>query len=137
MIGPILKGHPPRRSRPNDHEGQKGEDHGSQGTAHDHDEPAFVPKGKPTQAGDFYPTLDDVLKTRYLIQHKVVSRTVPTEIVDLIVDDAEYWPSEYAAMYLPSDAKAARIPKDMDKLVVRSVPLCYTEEVRSTLSRFT
>ncbi|THC91528.1 hypothetical protein EYZ11_009014 [Aspergillus tanneri] len=45
-----------------------------------------------------YPTLYDVLKTRHLLRWKVVPEGLPLEIVDLIVDAAEYWASVESKM---------------------------------------
>ena len=78
--------------------------------------------------GPFYPNVNDVLKTRYLLQHEVTTG-LPVEIVDLIIDMAEYWPSIEVKMHVPWHAKVVKIAKDMDMSVVRSVPLCYDEEV--------
>lgn len=77
----------------------------------------------------FYPTLDNVLKVRYLLRHKVgwcegKEKGLPVEIVDMIVDEAEYWPSVEKRM-----SRKSFIGQDRDRSLVRTAPLCYDEEV--------
>lgn len=72
----------------------------------------------------FYPSLHDVFKLRYLLRWKVVPGGLPTEMVDLIIDAAEYWPSTVTSM-----AQATRIRKDRDQELVRTWPLCFDEKV--------
>lgn len=68
----------------------------------------------------YYPSLFDVFKTRYLLQWKVVAGGIPAEIVDLIIDEAEYWASTEAKM-----DKSTVIVSDCDRELLRTGPLCY------------
>ncbi|KAA8642230.1 uncharacterized protein ATNIH1004_011171 [Aspergillus tanneri] len=70
-----------------------------------------------------YPTLYDVLKTRHLLRWKVVPEGLPLEIVDLIVDAAEYWASVESKM---NGHRVIR--QDGDQVLVRTGPLCYDEK---------
>lgn len=73
---------------------------------------------------EFYPSLFDVLKVRYLLQCKL-TEAIPPEIVDLIIDAAEYWPSSETS--LGGDGTVIRT--DMDRELLRTAPLC-TQTVR-------
>lgn len=84
----------------------------------------------PTDSQIFYPEFYDVLKVRYLLRWKIISEGLPVEIVDLIVDAAEYWPSIEATL----DQKRI-IHQDRDQVLVRTAPLCYDEKVYCILSR--
>jgi hypothetical protein len=84
-----------------------------------------VPEPVDTEA--FYPGIYDVLKVRYLLQWKIVSGGLPVEIVDLIVDAAEYWPSIEATLN-----EKRIIHQDKDQVLVRTAPLCYDERVFHT-----
>lgn len=68
----------------------------------------------------YHPSLFDVFKTRYLLQWKVVAGGIPAEIVDLIIDEAEYWASTEAKM-----DKSTVIVSDCDRELLRTGPLCY------------
>lgn len=83
-------------------------------------EPETTKNNEPRQ---FYPSLFDVLKVRYLLQWKV-AEAIPPEIVDLIIDAAEYWPSRETSL---GDGTVIRT--DMDRELLRTGPLC-TETVR-------
>ncbi|KAJ5747268.1 uncharacterized protein N7511_008964 [Penicillium nucicola] len=84
------------------------------GEAPTEDQPETEPE--PEQ---FYPSLWDVLKVRYLLQWKI-SNGLPEELIDMIVDAAEYWPSIEHKM---QDKKT--IQKDCDQTLLKTVPLCY------------
>ena len=73
----------------------------------------------------YFPGLYDVLKTRHILRWKVVPGGLPVEIVDMIVDAAEYLAS------VKSEMRRQRIIRqDGDQVLVRTSPLCYDEEVR-------
>ncbi|KAF7594242.1 hypothetical protein BBP40_009794 [Aspergillus hancockii] len=78
---------------------------------------------EPVESEIFYPGIYDVLKVRYLLQWKIVSEGLPVEIVDLIVDAAEYWPSTEVKL-----ENQRVIRQDKDQVLVRTTPLCYGEE---------
>jgi hypothetical protein len=71
----------------------------------------------------FYPSLWDVLKVRYLLQWKLANG-LPEELIDLIVDAAEYWPSVEHKMQ-----EKRNIQKDCDQVLLKTVPLCYDRNV--------
>ena len=73
----------------------------------------------------YYPTLDDVLRTRHVLAWKIVPEGLPSEIVDMIVDAAEYWPSTVTRLQ-----KKMVVHQDRDAVVVVTQPLCYDEIVR-------
>lgn len=81
------------------------------------------------EEGMFFPTLWDVLKVRYILQWKL-KKIVPPELVDAIVDAAEYWPSTIHAM------EGDRVIRcDRDQVLFKTVPLCFDRKVcRSSLS---
>ncbi|KAL2869970.1 uncharacterized protein BJX67DRAFT_302018 [Aspergillus lucknowensis] len=70
----------------------------------------------------FYPGLFDVLRVRHILLWKVKPEGFPAEVVDMIVDAAEYWPSTEFAM-----GERRRIRKDVDEALVYTTPLCYDE----------
>ncbi|KAL1986914.1 hypothetical protein VTN96DRAFT_5331 [Rasamsonia emersonii] len=72
-----------------------------------------------TSSGTFYPSVDDVQQVRKLLQR--LGPGLPTEVVDLIVDEAEYWPSVETSL---RDAPLF-IGKDNDRECLRTPPLCY------------
>lgn len=85
---------------------------------------ADEPPAPPIGPEPFHPSLDYVLKTRYILQYKVIhGKGLPLEIVDLIIDEAEYWPSVEVKM-----DKRAVIRQDADRSLVRTLPLCYDEK---------
>ncbi|KAJ6139445.1 hypothetical protein N7471_005931 [Penicillium samsonianum] len=67
----------------------------------------------------FNPNLVDVLNVRDLLQWKI-PRGLPEELVDMIIDAAEYWPSIEQKM---QDQRI--IQKDCDQVLLKTVPLCY------------
>ncbi|OJJ31851.1 hypothetical protein ASPWEDRAFT_116823 [Aspergillus wentii DTO 134E9] len=77
----------------------------------------------------FCPSLWDVLKTRHVLQWKVVPGGMPAEIVDLIVDAAEYWPSSVVTMQ-----GSTIIRNDRDRVILKTDPLCYSPKTLSTSS---
>lgn len=72
----------------------------------------------------YFPSLHDVLKARHLLRWKLVPAGLPLEIVDMIVDAAEYWAS---VEYNMRGQKIIR--QDRDQVLVRTGPLCYDEKV--------
>lgn len=75
----------------------------------------------------FYPSLWDVLKVRYLLQWKACKAGLPAELVDAIVDAAEYWPSTEREM----EGGPRLISTDRDQVLLKTVPLCYDRKVCS------
>lgn len=73
----------------------------------------------------FYPGVFDVFKVRYILRWKITSEGLPMEIVDMIMEAAEYWPSIEARM----DTRTI-IRQDDDRELLRTAPLCYDEVVR-------
>ncbi|KAB8230190.1 hypothetical protein ETB97_001255 [Aspergillus alliaceus] len=78
---------------------------------------------RPTDSEGFYPDIYDVLKVRYLLRWKIIPEGLPAEIVDLIIDAAEYWPSTEATL-----GEKRIIRQDKDQVLVRTAPLCYDEK---------
>ncbi|KAJ5082040.1 hypothetical protein N7532_011083 [Penicillium argentinense] len=74
-------------------------------------------------AKDFFPSLWDVLKVRYLLQWKI-RKGLPPELVDAVIDAAEYWPSTVHEM----EGKR-RVMCDRDQVLLKTVPLCYDRKV--------
>lgn len=71
----------------------------------------------------FNPTLVDVLNVRHVLQWKL-PRGLPEELVDMIVDAAEYWPSIEQKM---QDQRV--VHKDCDQVLLKTVPFCYDRNV--------
>lgn len=76
------------------------------------------------ETSEYFPTLQDVLKVRYLLQWKIPNG-FPTELVDVIVDAAEYWPSFECRK---KDGRTI-IRNDHDQVVLKTVPLCFDRQV--------
>lgn len=77
----------------------------------------------------FYPSCFDVLKVRYLLQHiwqwtRGSQELLPVEIVDMIVDAAEYWASSESVL-----EGETVIRKDQDQIILTMVPLCHDVQV--------
>lgn len=68
----------------------------------------------------FYPSLFDVLKVRYLLQWKIFKEAMPPEIVDLIVDAAEYWASREVRV-----GEKQVVRSDGDREMLRTGALCF------------
>ncbi|KAL4798188.1 hypothetical protein BDV19DRAFT_357226 [Aspergillus venezuelensis] len=99
----------------------------------------FPPRGPPVQNppqrpqiddsddeqadNQLYPGIFDVLKVRYILLWKVKPEGLPTEVVDMIIDAAEYWPSTEATL-----EGVVHISKDKDQALVCTAPLCYDEK---------
>lgn len=73
----------------------------------------------------FYPGIFDVLKVRHILLWKIKSDGLPAEVVDLIIDAAEYWPSSEVALQ-----RRITIQKDVDQAVLSTSPLCFDEKVK-------
>lgn len=71
----------------------------------------------------YYPSISDTLTVRYLLQWKVAAGGIPPEIVDMIIEAAEYWASTEARI----DGKIV-IRQDGDRELLRTAPL-YHEKV--------
>ncbi|CAI7652454.1 unnamed protein product [Penicillium glandicola] len=67
----------------------------------------------------FNPSLEDVLNVRHLLQWNV-AHGLPEELIDMIIDAAEYWPSIEQKMQ-----HKRVIQKDRDQVLLKTVPLCY------------
>lgn len=85
--------------------------------------PADATESAP-ETGEYFPDLWDVLRIRYLLQWKI-KVGLPTELVDVIVDAAEYWPSSECHRN-----EKVVVGTDRDQVLVKTVPLCYEREVR-------
>ncbi|KAJ5577838.1 uncharacterized protein N7459_006802 [Penicillium hispanicum] len=94
------------------------------------DVPADVTASKGETEGEL-PGLWDVLKVRYLLQWKVRDG-LPTELVDAIIDAAEYWPSMECHM----DGDERVIGKDRDQTLMKTVPLCYERQASLSASLY-
>ncbi|KAE8351224.1 hypothetical protein BDV28DRAFT_158937 [Aspergillus coremiiformis] len=105
----------PRRRQSNSSNDEPGSpsDMGNQNSASDDGH-------EPSSSAPFYPGIYDVLKVRYLLRWKIIREGLPVEIVDLIVDEAEYWPSIEAALN-----EKRIIHQDGDQVLARTAPLCY------------
>lgn len=75
------------------------------------------------EENNFFPSLWDVLKVRYILQWKL-KKIVPPELVDAIIDEAEYWPSTRHVM----DGRRT-IQWDRDQVLFKTVPLCFDRKV--------
>ncbi|KAL1967120.1 hypothetical protein VTN77DRAFT_3411 [Rasamsonia byssochlamydoides] len=74
------------------------------------------------ESNTFYPSVDDVLRVRNLLQWLGPPNTgLPAEVVDMIVDEAEYWPSVETSIQNTPIA----IRQDGDRECLRTPPLCY------------
>lgn len=73
---------------------------------------------------DFYPSMEDVLEVRDLLRQMRPSarRSVPDEVVDMIIDEAEYWPSVVTSL----NTTPFVIGADDDKECLRTPPLCFS-----------
>ena len=78
-----------------------------------------------SEATEVFPDLWDVLKVRYLLQWKVRDG-FPPELVDEIIDAAEYWPSVEHHM---KGTEKRLIRNDRDQVLLKTVPLCYDRKV--------
>ncbi|KAL2824504.1 hypothetical protein BDW59DRAFT_147440 [Aspergillus cavernicola] len=78
---------------------------------------------------EFYPALYDVLQVRHIFLQMVASEGLPLEVVDMIVDAAEYWPSNEFKL-----EEKRTIQKDVDQAVLCTSPLCYDEKTLDTAS---
>ncbi|OXV08955.1 hypothetical protein Egran_03283 [Elaphomyces granulatus] len=70
----------------------------------------------------YYPSIGDVLKTRAIL-HQLANCNgvgIPIELVDMIIDEAEYWPSILTEM-----PRSISIMKDNDRQCLLTPPLCY------------
>lgn len=90
-----------------------------------HDDSDSNSSSDPAEAGSqsFFPSLWDVLKVRYLLQWKI-SRPLPSELVDLVIDAAEFWPSVERSM-----ERYKEVEKDRDQVLLKTVPFCYNQKV--------
>ncbi|KAF9894237.1 hypothetical protein FE257_007739 [Aspergillus nanangensis] len=77
----------------------------------------------------FYPDINEVLKVRYILRWKIVAEGLPLEIVDMMMDAAEYWASAEVTL---EGRKIIR--QDRDQVLVRTWPLCYDPETIGTPS---
>lgn len=77
------------------------------------------------ETSEYFPTLQDVLKVRYLMQWKI-SKGFPTELVDEIIDAAEYWPSFECRK---KDGEIT-VWNDRDHVILKTIPLCFDRQVR-------
>ncbi|KAJ5663820.1 hypothetical protein N7507_004551 [Penicillium longicatenatum] len=73
----------------------------------------------------YFPSIWDVFKVRYLLQWKL-SEGFPAELVDEIIDAAEYWPSTEHHMAKENECRIIR--NDQDQVLLKTVPLCYSRK---------
>lgn len=100
--------------------------------SNDRNEDACTRQPEPlSDAATFYPNLWDVLKTRYILQWKAFQQSLPAELVDAIIDAAEYWPSTERRM-----EGIRRVANDRDQVLLKTVPLCYDRKVCFSLPRW-
>lgn len=85
------------------------------------EQPENVPETRPAI---FSPSMMEVLKVRYLLQWKLTTG-LPEELIDIIIDAADYWPSTEYTM-----EEKRIIHKDRDQVLLKTVPLCYDRQVR-------
>ncbi|KAJ5628302.1 hypothetical protein N7490_010530 [Penicillium lividum] len=88
------------------------------------DAPSNEPETDP-EAGLFFPDIWDVFKVRYLLQWKL-REGFPVELVDQILDAAEYWPSTQHHMVEKGDCRV--VHNDCDQVLLKTVPLCYSRK---------
>lgn len=67
----------------------------------------------------FYPSVRDVREVRAILRRGIFREGLPTEIVDLIIDTAEYWPSVETKM-----TEKTVVTKDNDRELLRTPGLC-------------
>ncbi|KAF7161751.1 hypothetical protein CNMCM6106_008904 [Aspergillus hiratsukae] len=91
--------------------------------------PSSSEPAQDTASDIFYPGLFDVFKVRYILRWKIISEGLPVEIVDMIMEAAEYWPSIEARM----DTRTI-IRQDHDRELLRTAPLCYDEKTLQSAS---
>lgn len=77
----------------------------------------------------FYPSVRDVTEVRGILRLGLVPEGLPTEIVDLIIDTADYWPSVETKLPGP-----ITVPKDGDRELVRTPPLCLEVSISVSFS---
>jgi hypothetical protein len=77
----------------------------------------------PEEDGVFYPSMEDVLQVRDILRRAGPREAtgLPNEVVDMIVDDAEYWPSVATKL----ESTPFGIGADGDRECMRTRPLCY------------
>lgn len=78
----------------------------------------------------YYPSISDTLTVRYLLQWKVAAGGIPPEIVDMIIEAAEYWASTEARI----DGKIV-IRQDGDRELLRTAPLYHEKTSDGSLSK--
>ncbi|CRG92166.1 Nucleolar protein 12 [Talaromyces islandicus] len=92
-----------------------------------HSEPETSSKRSGHESQEFYPSLNEVLETRDLLRRMgpgAYGSTMPNEIVDMIIDEAEYWPSVVTSL----NTTPFVIGTDGDKECLRTPPLCFSFE---------
>ncbi|KAL4911861.1 hypothetical protein BDW62DRAFT_39128 [Aspergillus aurantiobrunneus] len=101
----------------------------SRGRQEDNQPPSDEQQDNQQIEEQFYPRIYDVLKVRHIFLWKVKPEGLPAEVVDMIMDAAEYWPSTVFTL-----GERIRIQKDVDQAVLRTNPLCYDEKTLETPS---
>ncbi|OOF96303.1 hypothetical protein ASPCADRAFT_206486 [Aspergillus carbonarius ITEM 5010] len=122
MMLPFVRRLPGHRRRPNPH---------NNGSNNPPDEEM---QGFPTEDETYYPSGSDVLKVRYMLQHiwqwtRGSQELLPVELVDMIVDAAEYWASSESVL-----EGETPIRRDQDQVLLTTVPLCYDAQTLDTAS---
>ncbi|KAF7713887.1 Uncharacterized protein PECH_006742 [Penicillium ucsense] len=88
----------------------------------DEDDKTTDTEGSESEDQESRPDAWDVLQVRALLQWRL---GVPVEIVDQIIDTAEYWPSTTVKMTIPQDRSHRHIRKDRDQVLLKTIPLCF------------
>ena len=73
------------------------------------------------------PTINDVLEVKDILS----TIKLPLEVIDVIVDFAEYWPHTTAMRKTPLDVYGSS--EEENKEVLRTAPLCYDMVSASSL----
>ncbi|KAJ5491504.1 hypothetical protein N7539_003071 [Penicillium diatomitis] len=97
-----------------------------QPTMDDEDEETSDTEGSESEDQESRPDAWDVLQVRALLQWRL---GMPVEIIDQIIDTAEYWPSTTVKMTIPQDRSHRHIRKDRDQVLLKTVPLCFDRKV--------
>ncbi|KAH8701087.1 hypothetical protein BGW36DRAFT_357716 [Talaromyces proteolyticus] len=87
---------------------------------------AADPKANPgDEKREFYPSIEDVVNIRDLLHRLGLKRqAIPNEIVDMIIDEAEYWPSVVTTL----ETTPYVVRSDEDRECLRTPPLCFSLE---------
>lgn len=71
----------------------------------------------------YKPTVQDVLLVKSILAYQPRSSPLPIELIDQIIDDAEYWPHVHASLTEPVTASGG-YDANHDILLLRTPPIC-------------